>query len=79
MRLQSEVPGIDYVILEIFQVPFVGLSTCWWKDLVVLSPDNQSWWLIVAKVFLPGGIQRRIRALALKHLQLNVLIAFAIQ
>ncbi len=40
MRFQSEVPGIQQVILEIFEIPLVWFRAGRGEDLVILAPDN---------------------------------------
>ena len=79
MRFQREVPGVYQVVLEIPQVPLVWLRTGRWEDFIVLAPDDQGRRLIFAQVILPRWMQRRVRAIAVKRLQLNFLVALAVK
>ena len=58
--LQGEVPGIEQVKLDILQIALVRLRTFGREYLVVLAPDNQRGWLVLAEVSLPFRIERRV-------------------
>src|SRR5574341_2064207 len=45
-----------------------------WKNLIFRAPNDQRWRLILAKVSLPLWIERRIAAVVVKHLKLDLLI-----
>ena len=57
---QGKMPGIEQVELEVIQIPFVGICTFGRKDVVVLAPDDQGRWLILAELGLPRRIVRDI-------------------
>jgi hypothetical protein len=39
--------------LNIFEIVLVGISAFGWEDVIILAPNNQSRWLIFAKILLP--------------------------
>ena len=58
---QREMPGIQQMELEILQVPLVRIGALGGKDVVVLSPDDQSRWLVILEVLLPLRAPPRIK------------------
>ena len=79
VRFQREVAGIEQVELQRLQVSLVRLSPCGRKDLVVLAPDDQHRRLVLAEILLPLRIQRRVAAVAEKHVELNLVVAWSVE
>ena len=71
-------PGVEQMEFEILQIAFIWISAFRRKNRIVLSPDNQSRRLIFAEICLPLRIKRRVRAVTVEKLELNVLVARAI-
>src|SRR5580698_3074063 len=77
--LQGKMPRIEHVGLKILQIAAVGRSTRSREDKVILAPDNQRGWLELAEEFLKGRIERHIGAVVIKQIELNLVVAGAIQ
>ena len=76
---QREVAGVQQVELQILKVPLVRMRTVSRKDVVVFSPNDESWRLIFAEIFLPAGIQRNVALIVIEKRELNCRIALATQ
>lgn len=57
---QSGEAGIQKVKLKVLEVAFKRMSHFDWEDLVVFSPDNERWRLMLAKIDLPFHVMRHI-------------------
>src|SRR5215510_15626707 len=65
--LQSEVTGIEQVELHVLQITFVKVCPGVGENRVVLSPDDERWRLIFAKILLPFRVEWRVAAVAVKE------------
>src|SRR5262249_39627594 len=79
LGLECEMAGIEQVIFEYLHIALVGLGAGGRKDLVVLAPDDQHRWLILAEVGLPLWIERRVASIAEEEVELNLVIALAVE
>jgi hypothetical protein len=79
VRLEREVAGVEDVVLEAAQVALVGLGSSEREDRIVLAPRDQRRRLVGAKVGLPARIERRIRAVAQEQVELDLVVARAIE
>src|SRR5215472_13536874 len=68
---QGEVAGINQVQFSIVDIPSVCLSSVNGEERIVLSPENQHFWLPAAEVFMPAVIQRDVRLIVVKQIELN--------
>src|SRR3954469_6909754 len=66
ISFQSEMASVEQMEIEGFQIALVRLGTSGRENLVVLPPRDQHWRLVLAEVFLPAWIQRRVATVAEK-------------
>ena len=76
---KSEVPGIEQMKLQIFQIALVRVSSLCGEDVVILSPDHQRRRLMLTEVGLPLRIKQWVRTVIVEQLKLNCFVARAIQ
>jgi hypothetical protein len=69
--LKSEMPRVEKVKLQIPQVPLVRLGAGCRKDRIVLSPDDESRWLLLAEVGLPLRVEGGVAAVAVEKGELD--------
>ena len=74
---QGKMPGIEQMELQVFQIPFVGVCTFGRKYVVVLAPDDQGGWLMLAEVVLPRRIVRDIVLVVVEQGELDLGVPFA--
>ena len=77
--LQGEVTGVEQVEINILEITLVGFGALTGKGIVVRIPGNQRRWLVASEVGLPLWIERRVGSVAVEELDLDVLVAGAIQ
>lgn len=65
---------VQHVKLKVFQIALVWMRPLFREDVVPFAPDDQRRRLVFAKVFLPLWIERRVRAVAVKQLELDLLV-----
>ena len=63
---ESKMARVEEVELQVFEVTLVRMRPSSRKDRVILAPDDQRRWLVLAEVLLPLRIQRRIAAVAME-------------
>lgn len=61
------------------EITLVGFGALTGKGIVVRIPGNQCRWLVASEVGLPLWIERRVGSVAVEELDLDVLVAGAIQ
>ena len=76
---KGKMPGIEKMKLKVIQVVPVRMCALFGEDVVIFAPRNECRRLIFTKICLPIRIQRRIRAVIIKQLQLDIFVAGAIQ
>lgn len=76
---QGKVPWIEQVQVDRLQVAFVRMRALRRRDRVVLSPDDQRWRLVLAKVGLPLRVKGRIGPVVIEQLQLDIFVAQPVQ
>src|SRR5262245_8434379 len=79
LAFQREVPRVPQVILQRLEVSLVRLGPGRRKNLVVPAPHNQHRRLVLPEVLLPLRVQRRVTAVAQKQVELDHVVALAIQ
>jgi hypothetical protein len=75
MSLEGEMPGVQEMRLDIGKIPFVRGCALRWENVVVLSPDDQRWRLILTEELLELRIERNVGSVVVEHVQLDVAIA----
>src|SRR5262245_24896355 len=68
---EREMPCVEQVKFDIFQVALEWLRTFRRKNLIVLSPHDARRRLVFAEVLMPPRVKRRIRAVIEEQLELN--------
>jgi hypothetical protein len=76
---QREVAGINQMQFRVREISLVGLGPFDGEERVVLSPENQHSRLLVAKVFMPTVVERDIRLIVVKKVELNCRVARTIE
>jgi len=76
---QREVTGINQVQLCFWDISLVGLGPFDGEEWIVLSPEYQHSWLSTPEVLMPAIIERDIRLIIVKQIELNCGIARTIQ
>src|SRR5262245_44151585 len=76
---QREMAGVEQVELERLEVSLVRLGPGRRKDLVVGAPHNQHRRLVLPEVLLPLRVERRVTAIAQEQVELDLVVALAIQ
>ena len=76
---QGEVAGVEQVELQRLQVALVRLGPGGGEDLVVLAPDDQHRRLVLAEVLLPLRVERRVAAVAQEQVELDLVVALAVE
>src|SRR5262245_14252924 len=79
VAFQREVPGVEQVELYHLEVSLVRLGPGRRKDLVVPAPHNQHRRLVLPEVLLPSRVERRVTAVAQEQVELDLVVALAIQ
>lgn len=77
--LQRKMAGIEQVELRFWDIPQVGLRALNGKEGIVLSPHDQGLWLLVPKELVPAVIEREIRSIIVKEIQLDGVVSRAVQ
>src|SRR5262249_53167955 len=62
---------INEVQFRLREISFVGLGSFDGEEWVVLPPENQHPWLSTAEVFMPTAIERDIRLIVVKKIELD--------
>src|SRR5262245_40569943 len=70
---------INQVQFSIREIPFVGFGSFDGEKWVVLPPENQHSWLPAPEIFMPTIIERDIRLIVVKKIELNCGIAWTIE
>ena len=71
--------GIEQVQLRFWDISQVGLRTLDGEERIVLSPHDQCLRLLVSKEFMPAVIEREIRLIVVKQVELDGVVAGAIK
>ena len=79
VAFQREVAGVEQVELHRLEVSLVRLGPGRREDLVVPAPHNEHRWLVLPEVLLPLRVERRVTPVAQKQVELDLVVAFAIQ
>jgi hypothetical protein len=77
--LKRKVTGIEQVKLCIRDIPQVGLRALDSKEGIVLPPHDQRLRLFVPKEFMPAVVVSEIRLIVVKQVELDGVIAWAIE
>jgi hypothetical protein len=77
--LKRKVASIEQVKLRLWDIAQVCLRTLDGEEGIVLSPHDQSLRLLVPKEFMPAVIERKIRLIVVKQVELDDVIAWAIE
>src|SRR4051794_31511196 len=72
VRLEREVTRVEQVDLGCRQITAVWSRPVSQEDGVILTPDDQGWRLIVAKILLEARIQRYVAAVIVKEVELDL-------
>ena len=72
--LQREMTRVEQVQLDIPYIPLEGTGTILSEDGVVSSPQDQSWWLAQAQIFMPAWILFHVFPVVVKQIELNTVI-----
>ena len=73
---QGEVARIQKMEFQVLQIPFVWVGSFGGENVVVLSPNYQRGWLVVAEVLLPNRVVRHVGLVAVEQLELYRCVAF---
>src|SRR5262249_34711516 len=76
---QREVTGVEQVELQVLQITFVRFRARRRKNEIVFSPHDQRRRLVLTEVSLPLRVKWRGRAVVVEELQLNIVVAGAIE
>src|SRR5262249_12125253 len=76
---ERKVASVEQVELDRLEVALVRLGPGRRKDLVVGAPHNQHPRLVLPKVLLPLRVERRVTAVAQEQVELDLVVALAIQ
>src|SRR4030095_284804 len=76
---EREVTGVEQVELQVLQITFVGFGPLRRKNEIVFSPHNKRRRLALTEVSLPPRVERRVRAVVVEELQLNIFVAGAVE
>ena len=77
--LKRKVAGIEQVKLRFWNISQVGLRTLDREEGIVLSPHDQRLRLLVPKEFMPAVVEREIRLIVVKQVELDRVVAGAIE
>ena len=79
MSFQSKVAGIIKIKVNILEVFFVSMRASLRENVIILSVNNKSWWLMFAEVELKFWIKRHVILVVIEHAELNFIVLRACQ